>query len=65
MKEGNYYSKKWNTKITVYPMPFSCECSMCGKVRKNLTAVVRWDDEQHLEYVFGSECLKSLQIVKA
>lgn len=60
MKEGRYFSKTLNTYVQIYSILPKGECMECGKMCKNPVAFVREDDEDGLEYLYGSECIKKL-----
>lgn len=62
LKEGMYYSKKENRTCYLYKQGHSIECQECGKVCKNPYCFVWQDDEDQLENIYGSECIKKLQL---
>ena len=65
MKSGFYFSEKLNQKVYTWTMkrdaknPYSnCEC--CGKpLRSTIYSVT---DEEGLESLYGSECIKTLNL---
>lgn len=65
MKEGTYFSKKLNQKLYIYQMerkgdnPYDT-CSCCGKPLKRKVYAVTGEDG--LESLYGSGCIKELQL---
>lgn len=63
LKENRtYYSKTLGTRIHLYKQPIIQECNCCGKVGKNHWNFTRDDDEEQLEYTYGNECIKKLEL---
>ena len=66
MKDGKYIDM--NGRIAwVYhnDVGLAGECCVCGKIRKDPISLVWDDDEQGIEYLYGSECIKRLKLHKA
>lgn len=65
MKDGRYFSKTENRFCWVYHHEgHIIECDICGKVGNNLNSVVWEDDEQHIEWNYGNECIKKLKLTR-
>lgn len=66
MKEGRYWSEIEQRYCRIYKPPTDTriECLYCGKDRKNGWALVWEDDEDNLEYTYGTTCIKKLKLKK-
>ena len=62
MKEGTYYSEKEQKFCYIYNIEHNCECQKCGRVVKKPIALIWEDDEDELENIYGSECVKDLKV---
>lgn len=64
MTEGKYYSKTENRYCHIYNLGQPCKCQICGKKNKNPVSLTWDDNEEQLENVFGSDCVKKLKLNK-
>ena len=65
LKENcNYYSEELGTRIFLYKQHMIQQCDCCGKVGKNHWNFTRYDDEESLEYTYGTECIKKIRLIK-
>ena len=62
MKEGRYYSEKEQKFCYIYQLNKPCECQRCGRTIKKPYALIWDNDEDELENVYGSECIKDLKV---
>lgn len=65
MKTGNYFSKTLNCNVFLYIHNYNhfyCGCDRCGKLLKTVYSVTPESDG--LEYTYGPECVKFLQLTK-
>ena len=64
--DGRYYSEVVNRYAVMYHFDDDNygECVLCGKERRNTKKVVFEDDDQGLEYCYGSECIKKMKFKK-
>lgn len=64
--DGRFYSEVTKRIAVIYHFDDDNwgECDLCGKQRKNTKKLVYEDDEQGLEYCYGSECIKKMKFKK-
>lgn len=65
MKNGKYFSEKLNDYVWIYKEEFEdefTECSCCGKRVKSYYSLQIDSDEQGIEYIYGSACIKNLKL---
>lgn len=67
MKEGRYLSRKENRYCWIYEnwkdaKHYVCECDICKKLTKHPISLMWEDDEQNLEWSYGSDCIKDLKL---
>lgn len=65
MKEGRYFSRTEKRYCWIYKDHMQDECQGCGKVCKNPISLQWEDDEQNLENLYGSCCIKKFELSRA
>ncbi len=65
VKDGRHYSASEKRYCWTYRMKSPQECQKCGKICKDPVSLIWEDDEQNLEYLYGPECIKSLELQDA
>ena len=65
MKEGRYFSRTEKRYCNIYRLGQACECQICGKINKSPISLVWEDDEEQLENIYGTECIKKLELSRA